>query len=215
VVPVHDLRLSAPRRLLSLLAPPRCLACTAHCSADAQLCPLCDAWLAGAPPPAGVPFAGIDAGWAAVSHEGVARDLVVALKFRRLLGAADLIAACIAERAPAGFLAATVVPVPPASSRLLRRGFDPAEEIALRLARLCGLPFEPCLTRADGPPQVGRRRAARLASPPRVRSHGAVPAAALLVDDVQTTGATLSACAGALRIAGAERVSAVTFARTP
>jgi predicted amidophosphoribosyltransferase len=41
-----------------------------------------------------------------------------------------------------------------------------------------------------------------------------VPASALVVDDVVTTGATLAACAEALRQAGAERLSAVAFART-
>jgi predicted amidophosphoribosyltransferase len=41
-----------------------------------------------------------------------------------------------------------------------------------------------------------------------------VPANALLVDDVVTTGATLVACAAALRAAGAERVRAIAFART-
>jgi predicted amidophosphoribosyltransferase len=41
-----------------------------------------------------------------------------------------------------------------------------------------------------------------------------VPRHALLVDDVVTTGATLAACAAALRAAGAEQVRAVAFART-
>jgi predicted amidophosphoribosyltransferase len=136
------------------------------------------------------------------------------LKFRRLLGAADLIAARIAEHAPAGVLDGAVVPVPATGSRLMHRGFDPAEEIALRVARLCGLSFEPCLARADGPRQVGRSRAQRVASPPRPWPVRSVPPTAVLVDDVQTTGATLSACARALRGAGAGRVVAVTFART-
>lgn len=152
--------------------------------------------------------------WAAYAYEGTARDLVAALKFRRLLAVAAPIAELIAERAPAGLLAGTLVPVPAAPSRLRRRGFDPAEEIAARLAALPDLHYAPCLARSDGPRQVGRSRASRIAQPPRVRAAGSVPAEALLIDDVITTGATLSACARALRGCGARRVAAVTFART-
>jgi predicted amidophosphoribosyltransferase len=156
----------------------------------------------------------LDFAWAAAPHDGVARDLVAALKFRRLLPVAGLIAQRIAESAPSQLLSGEIVPVPPAPWRLLRRGFDPAEEVAARLAMLAGVPYRPCLARAEGPRQVGRSRSARLSSPPRVRATQVAPAVALLVDDVQTTGATLSACAEALRGAGAARVSAVTFART-
>jgi predicted amidophosphoribosyltransferase len=145
----------------------------------------------------------LDTAWAAAPHDGVARELVVALKFRRLLPVAGLIAQRIAEAAPPQLLSGEIVPVPPAPGRLLRRGFDPAEEIAARLAMLAGRPYRPCLSRAQGPRQVGRSRSARLSSPPRVRATQVAPAVALLVDDVQTTGATLSACAEALRGAGA------------
>ncbi|MGV1050451.1 MAG: ComF family protein, partial [Solirubrobacterales bacterium] len=71
----------------------------------------------------------------------------------------------------------------------------------------------PCLARRGSGRQVGRRRAERLAHPPRIRATGAAPRSVMLVDDVLTTGATLSACARALRAAGATRVVAVTFAR--
>jgi predicted amidophosphoribosyltransferase len=60
---------------------------------------------------------------------------------------------------------------------------------------------------------VGRRRAERIGHPPEVHARGEVPRSALLVDDVLTTGATLSACARALRSAGAVRIAAVTFTR--
>jgi predicted amidophosphoribosyltransferase len=202
------------RQLLSLLAPPRCAACGAACPGAALLCPRCESSLDAVGPPPAATLRGLEAAWAAAPHDGAARELVVALKFRSLLPVAQLMAQRIADRAPSGLLSGTVVPVPPATSRLLRRGFDPAEEIAVQLAAAAKLPSRRCLARTEGPRQVGRNRAARIAFPPRVRAVDRAPLVALLVDDVQTTGATLSACARALRRAGAERVSAVTFART-
>jgi predicted amidophosphoribosyltransferase len=206
--------MDALQQLLSLLAPPSCAACGASCPAAAQLCGACEGSLDAMPRPAAVNLPGLDRVWAAAPHDGVARELVVALKFRSMLAVAVPIARRIAERAPPGILLGALVPVPPAPSRLWRRGFDPAEEIAKRLADRTGQPLCCCLSRADGPRQVGRSRTARLAEPPRVRAVERVPAAAVLVDDVQTTGATLSACARALRDGRAERISALTFART-
>ncbi|HEX5375455.1 MAG TPA: phosphoribosyltransferase family protein, partial [Solirubrobacterales bacterium] len=75
------------------------------------------------------------------------------------------------------------------------------------------LPLAACLRRSGGGRQVGRRRADRLGHPPQVHVRGEVPRSVLLVDDVLTTGATLSACARALRSAGAVRVVAITFTR--
>jgi predicted amidophosphoribosyltransferase len=61
---------------------------------------------------------------------------------------------------------------------------------------------------------VGRPRVERLGDPPRVRIACEAPKHALLIDDVLTTGATLGACASALRFGGAERVTGLTFARS-
>jgi predicted amidophosphoribosyltransferase len=143
----------------------------------------------------------------------VARNLVAALKFRHLLPVADLMADRIQWLAPAHMLSGAVVPVPPAPSRLRRRGFDPAGELAAALAERLDTPLESCLVRRGGRRQVGRRRAERLGQPPRIRASGTAPRSVLLVDDVLTTGATMTACAQALRSAGAARVVAVTFAR--
>jgi predicted amidophosphoribosyltransferase len=195
------------------LVPPLCAACGRSCRPEAVLCNRCGRRLAAADPLLGSGPAGLDRAWSSAPYEGVARDLVAALKFRRLLPVADLMAERIEWLAPAHMLSGSVVPVPPAPARLRRRGFDPAGELAGALAERLRIEVEECLARDGRGRQVGRRRAERLGRPPHVRARGRVPRSVLLVDDVLTTGATLTACARALRAAGASRVVAVTFAR--
>jgi len=199
--------------LVIALAPPLCAACGRSCRTEAVVCTRCGRRLAAAEPLLGNGPAGLDRAWSSAPHEGVARDLVAALKFRRLLPVADLMAERIEWLAPAHMLSGTVVPVPTAPPRLRRRGFDPAGELAAALAERLEAPLERCLARRGSSRQVGRRRAERVGHPPRIHATGAAPRSALLVDDVLTTGATLTACAGALRAAGASRVVAVTFSR--
>jgi predicted amidophosphoribosyltransferase len=195
------------------LLPALCAACGHSCRAGAALCTRCSRRLAEAEPLTGGGPPGLDRAWSSAAHEGVARDLVAALKFRRLLPVADLIAARIEWLAPASLLSGAIVPVPASPLRAMGRGFDPAGEIAAALAEQAGLELCPCLARRGGGRQVGKRRAQRIGHPPRVHARGEVPRSVLLVDDVLTTGATLSACARALRSAGAIRVAAITFTR--
>jgi predicted amidophosphoribosyltransferase len=195
------------------VAPPLCASCGRSCRPEAVVCTRCGRRLAAAEPLLGKGPPGLDRAWSSAPHEGVARNLVTALKFRHLLPVAGLMAERIQWLSPAHMLSGAIVPVPPAPSRLRRRGFDPAGELAGTLAELLGAPLEPCLARRGGRRQVGRRRAERLGQPPRIHATGTAPRSIILVDDVLTTGATLSACAQALRAAGAARVVAVTFAR--
>ena len=141
-----------------------------------------------------------------------------ALKFENRLALADAMAAQMAAVAPAALLeqADALVPVPPDRARVRRRGFDPAALLARGLARRTGLPVVPCLRRT-GPAsrQLGARaRDRRAAGRLRIEASRPAPTRVLLVDDVHTTGATLHACAGALRAAGARRVAAITYSRT-
>ena len=213
--------------LLDLLAPPRCLACGAP--SHGELCAPCRAalpWLRDGCPRCGLPRpcapcpargAAFAAAWSPVVYEGPARGLVLALKERGALPAAEVMAAQIAARADAALLAgAVLVPVPAAAARTRRRGLDPAGLLAAAVGRRTGVPMAPCLRR-HGPAarQAGASRAHRLRTGRvRVRVRGEPPVRAVLVDDVHTTGATLDACARALRAAGCRSVVAITYART-
>jgi predicted amidophosphoribosyltransferase len=195
------------------IVPPLCAACGRGCGREAALCDRCSRRLASMDPLEGAGPPGLDRAWSSASHEGVARDLVVALKFRRLLPVAELMADRIQWLAPGALLSGAVVPVPTARLRSLARGFDPAVELGRALAAGTGLPLARCLSRRGGGRQVGRRRGERVGLPPRIEVRGEAPRSVLLADDVLTTGATLASCASALRSAGAVRVVAVTFSR--
>jgi predicted amidophosphoribosyltransferase len=156
---------------------------------------------------------GVDLALAAAPYEGVGRGIVAGLKFAGRLQLAMPMAFKLAALLETVGEAA-IVPVPPAPVRSRRRGFDPAAELAAGLARITRRELRACLIRAEGPRQVGRPRALRLADPPRVRLAGEPPDRALIVDDVVTTGATLAACARALRDGGGQGVAAVAFARS-
>lgn len=124
--------------------------------------------------------------------------------------AADLV--CEAVARPPVY---TLTFVPSDADRRLRRGHNSAERLAKELGRRWQLPVVPLLRRRAGVrPQRGlplaeRRRNVRGAFVPS----GPSPPALVLVDDVYTSGATVSAAATALRRSGARRVEVVTFAR--
>ncbi|HEU5143380.1 MAG TPA: hypothetical protein VFU04_09515, partial [Solirubrobacterales bacterium] len=161
------------------LVPPRCAACGRGCRSGATLCTRCGRRLAFAQPIDGLGPAGIDRAWSTAAHEGVPRDLVAALKFRRLLPVAETMAERIHWLAPASLLSGAIVPVPTARLRTWSRGFDPAREIGAALARRTGLPLEECLHRRGAGRQRGRRRHERIGHPPRVLVCAPVPRSVL------------------------------------
>jgi ComF family protein len=205
------------RPLLDAIAPPLCASCGAAAGLLEPLCSRCRRalrWLGREPVPLGCLTA-----WAPVAYEGPAQGVVSALKFRGATRAADAMAAQIAAGAPNGWLdrSRALVPVPLHAARARRRGYNQAAVLAAALARRTGLELIDCLERS-GPreTQVGRDRAQRLTGiAGAIGLKSRAPPGAVLVDDVITTGATLAACARALRAGGTNSVLAVGYARTP
>jgi len=211
-----------------LLAPPACLGCGAP---GADLCGACRRGLPWLPDPrcrrCGLPGScrrcpalglAFEAAWAPVAYAGSVQALVGALKFRRARTAAEPMVAAMA-RAPHWLWGEVpvLVPAPTARARARSRGFDQAETLAAGLAGRGVGELRACLERAGSATrQLGAGRRERLAPgriEVRLRTGAVVPRACVLVDDVHTTGATLDACARALRAGGAERVVALTYAR--
>ncbi|MDQ3572490.1 MAG: hypothetical protein M3383_06465 [Actinomycetota bacterium] len=201
--------------VISLVAPPLCGICAAPCEPRRNICPSCSRQLGREQPRHTILPCGLEV-ISAASYEGVPRELVAKLKYASRIGLAE-VAAELMVRALGTARPDWIVSVPPAPARERARGFDNAHLLARLVAKLApsgraGV----CLARDDGPRQVGRSRAARLADPPRIRllrENIRLRGDDLwLVDDVVTTGATISACASVLREAGARRVRALTFA---
>jgi predicted amidophosphoribosyltransferase len=203
----------ALRSLVSVVAPPLCVACGASAGRVEPLCARCRAglrWL----PPEPAPY-----GWAPLAYEGGARALVRALKFRGAVGLAATMAAQIAATAPDELLDGfTLVPVPIHPARLRRRGYNQAEWLALELGERRGCPVSVCLERSGTAfSQVGRTRLERMEAIEhsiRIRDGCEVPKRAVVVDDVITTGATIDACLGALFAGGCELAGGLAYART-
>ena len=151
---------------------------------------------------------------AAVAYDDSARLLVEAWKERGLRRLAEQAAELVAEVVPRARVY-TITFVPADEDRLLQRGHNPAERLAGELGSRWQLPVVPLLERAHGVrPQRGLRLAERRRNVRGVfRARNRAPSALLLVDDVYTSGATVSAAASALRRVGARRVEVVTFAR--
>jgi predicted amidophosphoribosyltransferase len=156
---------------------------------------------------------GLDSCAAFLAYVGPGRELVARLKYRNARAALDFLATGMAALVdPAEIDAVTWTPTTRARRRA--RGFDQARLLARLVARHLRRPCRALLVRGDGPAQTGRTRVERHLGP-GFAGRPAPPGRVLLVDDVITSGGTMTAGARALRSAGASHVHGLAASRTP
>ncbi len=222
--------------LADLLFPPRCVGCGRGGSflcppcqaglprAQATLCPHCgrplrpgEACLPCRP----WPFA-VDGIVSPLLFEGAVREAVHGFKYANFRALAASLASLLADYLEANPLPGDVlVAVPLHRGRLRERGYNQAALLATELGRRLRRPVvEGCLVRhRPTPPQVRtasveeRRRNVEGAF--GCRDGRLQGQRVLLIDDVYTTGATLNACAQALKDGGAPEVWGLTVAHSP
>lgn len=209
----------------SLLAQPGCAACDEPVPFAVVFCPACASAVQRVPVLQGGAKATFDAaalGAAPFVYGGSIARAIVRMKYEgrpdlaRPLG--DLLWRWI-EPHRATLAEVVVVPVPLHPVRLAERGFNQAAMLAACVASRLGAPMAAmALARTrDTPRQTTldrRRRAQNVAGAFVVRRFQPIAnRPILLVDDVRTTGATLDACAEALRASGAVRVRTIALAQ--
>lgn len=232
----------AGQKVTDLAVPPACSACHALLEAHHTLCgacwrdiafiraPLCD--VTGIPLPFSTGERMVSAGAlanppaydrarAAALHAGAMRRLVHQFKYQDRLDVRPLLGRWLQEAGRELLADADVlVPVPMGRWRLLVRRYNQAAVLAAELTRLSGVPTAALALRRR---KVTKRQVGLSAAQRRSNVAGAFhvpetqrPAIAgkrvVLVDDVITTGATVQACARALRQGGAQRVDVLALA---
>jgi len=218
---------------LDLLFPQRCVGCGREgdflCYSCCQslprimppLCPRC-----GKPQPRGI-LCPSCVGWqteiegvrSPFRFDGVIRQAIHQLKYRNLRALAQPLAKLLKDYLTTNATPGEVlVPVPLHQKRLKERGYNQSQLLARELGKLITLPVvDDCLIRQRyALPQARtssvEERRSNVANAFICRDHRLQDKQVLLIDDVATSGATLNACASALKTAGATSVWGLVLA---
>lgn len=205
---------------LDLLFPPKCPFCGTLLEKGELWCPECQKdlpWLVGTAGERKVEFA--KGCVSALRYENKVREAVHRYKFSGVRAYSKAFGTLTAQAARDHGLTADLVSWPSVSKKRLReRGYDQGELLARETGVILGLPVFRTVDKAHRPAQSGigdkdARKANMLGAYTPVGTENYRGKSVLLVDDVLTTGATLSECAKTLLVAGAGEVSCVTLSR--
>jgi ComF family protein len=158
-----------------------------------------------------------DGAFSIFPYTGTYRNVLGAYKFGKRLSIGNFFAERVleaAERLPLNAKERVFIPVPPRPGKVHKTGWDQVAYVGSRLRNM-GLRIRPCLKRLPSKSQKELNKANRktnltgkiLCSPRSLAGNkGPAPREVIILDDVITTGATLDACAAALKGAGVEKV---------
>ena len=188
--------------------PPLCPKC-GRPQPNAILCPICVGWQAE-----------IEGIRSPFRFEGAMRQAIHQLKYSNLRALAVLLAQLLYDYLISNPVPGEVlVPVPLHQKRLRERGYNQSSLLAQELGKLTNLPVvdDYLIRQRHAPPQartstVDERRS-NVANAFSCRDHRLQDKQVMLIDDVSTSGATLDACARALKEAGAISVWGLVLAR--
>ena len=202
--------------IVQLLAPPRCGICECE---GALLCAECRAeWLPDRA--VALPAGSLTASAALGPYEGGLGVAIRSMKYAGVQGLARELGAAllpairqVARRAP---YQVTLVPIPTDKRRVHERGFDHAALLAHAAGEAARLPVQSLLTRTRATdPLHGASRSARaeiMRGAMLCADKGEPPSAVVLIDDIQTSGATAREAARALRVAGVRWIAVASVA---
>jgi competence protein ComFC len=231
------------RALASLLYPPVCAGCSTDVEPSEYLCAECESKIVRIVPPfcakCSEPFAGaitnpfdcancahreiyFDAAVSAFRSRGIVRRIILDFKYGRQIHLRHLVSswlsAVLDDDRLRGREFDLIIPVPLHPARRRERGFNQAELLAETLSKRMSIPSRLSLERIRyTTTQTAFDRTERmenLRDAFRLRKNEEVQQLrVLLIDDVLTTGSTLSECARVLKTGGAASVYAATAAR--
>lgn len=211
--------MSFPDTLLDLFFPPKCPFCGTLLEKGDLLCPNCRRdlpWLKGAA--AEHPVELTEGCVSVLRYQDKVRTAIHAYKFGGKRGRSHTFGVLLTDTIREAGYSADVISYPSISAKRLRkRGYDQAELLAREVGNALKIPVLRTVRKEHRPAQSGisdgaERRANLLGAYTAVEPERFRGKTVLLVDDVLTTGATLSECAKTLRLAGAERIVCATLA---
>ena len=152
----------------------------------------------------------------ACKYESLASDWVLSLKFGQNIAVTKLMAELLLPELNKIDKEYVLLPVPLHQSRLIKRGYNQAYEIALELSRLSNRKLFNSLRRSKKTQMQAQlklnQRNANVKGAFSVTTE-LKQSKIILVDDVMTSGYTINECAKTLKIAGASDVKVLVFAR--